>query len=314
MISEQLVELLKQELVGQNFPREASILESLTDDLLQALVDTGAWIAGGAVTSVFTGKEVNDLDLYFPSAEAAAKFTAWCWSKEYGYCDFYFASEKCLSFKHRSGAGSIFQIIYYKYFESAEDIFKDFDFTVNMGAYHPASKKFILHEDFLRHNCQKVLQVNPNTAYPLISVLRTQKYKEKGYRISKPQMLRLLIAISQKNFTSWQELKEQLGGMYGQNIDTVFPEEKEFSLDLALECIDKLSPAAYDAQIGSSIPWEDLKNKVKGKFPESFQGVVESKWYKREGSVTIEEYLYGKTQSVTKMKPVMPADLDDLKF
>lgn len=311
MISEKLVELLKQELTGQDFPREAKILEGHADDLLEALAETGAWIAGGAVTSVFTGREVNDLDLYFPSPEAAAKFTAWCWSKEYGYCDFFFASEKCLSFKHRGGAGTIFQIIYYKFFETAEDIFNDFDFTVNMGAYHPATKKFILHEDFLRHNCQKTLQVNTNTAYPLISVLRTQKYKEKGYKISKPQMLRLLLAVSQKNFTSWQELKEQLGGMYGQNIDNIFPEDQEFSLDVALECIDNLSPVAYDAQIAQSITWSDLKKKVKGKFPESFQEVSESKWYKKEGEVYIEEYLDGKWKSKVGPKP---ATIDDLEF
>lgn len=310
MISEKLVELLKQELTGQDFPREAKILEAQADDLLQALADTGAWIAGGAVTSVFTGKEINDLDLYFPSPEAAAKFTAWCWSKEYGYCDFFFASEKCLSFKHRGGVGSIFQIIYYKYFETAEDIFNDFDFTVNMGAYHPATKKFILHEDFLRHNCQKTLQVNPGTAYPLISVLRTQKYKEKGYKISKPQMLRLLLAVSQKNFSSWQELKEQLGGMYGQNIDNIFPEDKEFSLEVALECIDNLSPVAYDAQIGQSIIWSDLKKKVADKFPADFQTVVDSGWYRQEDQLTVKEYL-GISNKVTITKKT---STDDLEF
>lgn len=291
MISEQLISQLKSELAYSDYPREAKILEAHADDLLEALAETGAWITGGAVTSVFTGREVNDLDIYFPNPESAAKFTAWCWSKEYGYCDFFFASEKCLSFNHRGGAGTVFQIIYYKYFETAEDIFNDFDFTVNMGAYHPATKKFILHKDFLRHNCQKTLQVNTNTAYPLISVLRTQKYKEKGYKISKPQMLRLLLAVSQKNFTSWQELKEQLGGMYGQNIDNIFPEDQEFSLEVALECIDNLSPLAYDALIGESITWEKLQEKVRSKFPEDFQLICESKWYKKDGEITLEEYL-----------------------
>ena len=55
---------------------------------------------------------------------------------------------------------------------------------------------FILHKDFLRHNSQKTLRVNTATDYPIISALRVDKYKKKGYSISKGEFIKILMIIN----------------------------------------------------------------------------------------------------------------------
>src|SRR5690606_10611694 len=112
--------------------------------------------------------------------------------------------------------------IVYKFFETPEDVFNAFDFSVNMGAYDFKERNFVLDSRFLRHNAQRYLEVNTNTDYPLISVLRVDKYREKGYRISKPQMLALLMAVSSLKLDSWEQAQDQFSGMYGVDPDKLF--------------------------------------------------------------------------------------------
>jgi len=51
--------------------------------------------------------------------------------------------------------------------------------------------------------------------------MRVDKYKNKGYRISKPESIRVLLTILNTNITDYKSLKEQMGGMYGENYDTM---------------------------------------------------------------------------------------------
>ena len=43
---------------------EERILLSTMDIVSDTLAEAGAFIAGGAITSVFTNKEINDLDIF----------------------------------------------------------------------------------------------------------------------------------------------------------------------------------------------------------------------------------------------------------
>jgi len=49
-------------------------LVSETEGLEELFKELGCFVAGGAVTSVFTNKEVNDLDIYFRDKESLIKF------------------------------------------------------------------------------------------------------------------------------------------------------------------------------------------------------------------------------------------------
>ncbi len=210
-------------------------------------------------------------------------------------------TDKSMTFVRRA-ADVKCQLIYYKFFPTPEDIFNDFDFTVNMGCFSPKTGKFLLHEDFLRHNSQRTIQINTNTAYPLISVLRTAKYKDKGYHTSKPQLMRLLLAISQLKINSWEECEAQMGGMYGYNVQDIFDKTQPFSIEAACVALESISPKKLEDMPSSNVSWEGVQKAAKGKFPEVFNALPNNSW-----SYKFQDKLHAYAFPAEDSKPSLPA-------
>lgn len=212
-----------------------------------------AFVAGGAVTSVFTNAKINDTDVYFKSRRAfehgvyqAYEEGLWCVA----------ASKRAVTFADQSG--NIAQLMHFDYFPTAEDIFAAFDFTVVMGAmdldagpkshWNPASLKFdavgdehpesgfVFHPDFLKHNSQRFLRFNPGTRYPLASATRILKYQERGYTIGKGDIMKIALAVRGVRIESWEDLKDQIGGAYGDKV-VLGNEDKPFTLEAAIEAL-----------------------------------------------------------------------------
>lgn len=211
-----------------------------------------AFVAGGAVTSVFTGAPINDIDVYFKSREAfetgvfqAYEDGLWCVS----------ASKRAVTFAHDN---QIAQLMHFDFFPTADDIFKAFDFTIVMGAldldtgkttkYNPVSfdfddvgedhptSGFIFHDDFLKHNSQRFLRFNPGTRYPLASACRVLKYQQRGYTIGKGDIMKIALAVRGVSIDSWEDLKDQIGGAYGEKV-VLQNEHLPFSLDAAIAAL-----------------------------------------------------------------------------
>jgi len=211
-----------------------------------------AFVAGGAVTSVFTNAKINDVDVYFKSRRAfetgvyqAYEDGLWCVA----------ASKRAVTFSDRS---NIAQLMYFDFFATADEIFKAFDYTVCMGAldldagtktvWNPANisfdevgdahpdSGFIFHPDFLKHNSQRFLKFNAGTRYPLASATRVLKYQQRGYTIGKGDMMKIALAVRGVRIESWEDLKDQIGGAYGDKV--VFEKENTpFSLEAAIEAL-----------------------------------------------------------------------------
>ena len=217
---------------------------------IKELVDAPVWealeiadciIAGGTLTSMFCNRDVNDIDVYFRSADKFLDFINIC-QYDMNY-DLVFSNMTDKSILCFGKGENPIQLIVYKFFETPEDIFNEFDFTINMAALECSSDKVTLHPQFLKHNSQRFLSFNRGTAYPLMSALRVQKYLDKGYIISKGEMLKLLLTITELKLDSWSDVKDHVGGMYGLNMDEVFDEERigeEYSLDKAIEILNNL--------------------------------------------------------------------------
>ncbi|MBX4941137.1 hypothetical protein [Rhizobium binae] len=191
----------------------------------------GAFAAGGAVTSVFTGKPINDVDVYFKSREAF----------EYAVADAYENGWWCLSSSKRAvtfgdHGGSPIQFMHFDFFPTAQDIFAAFDFTVVMGALDFDTDEFVFHDDFLKHNSQRFLRFHPGTRYPLASATRVLKYQDRGYTIGKGDILKIALAGRKVKIESWEDLKDQIGGAYGEKV-VIGSEGKEFSLDAAIAAL-----------------------------------------------------------------------------
>lgn len=190
-----------------------------------------AFAAGGAVTSVFTGKTINDVDVYFKSREAfeyqvgmAYENGWWCVA----------ATKRAVTFS--DNGGTPVQFMHFDFFPTAEDIFKAFDFTIVMGALDYDTKEFHFHGDFLKHNSQRFLRFNPGTRYPLASVARVLKYQDRGYTIGKGDLMKAALAVRGVRIESWEDLKDQIGGAYGEKV-ILENEGKEFTLAAAIESL-----------------------------------------------------------------------------
>lgn len=215
--------------------------------LWEALADHGCIIAGGAITSVFTNTEINDYDIYFRSKEDFTKIFKEVYHDYYddtleydlgfGDATASVVTKKALLLFH--GESKI-QFIVNDFYQTPEEIFAHFDFTCCMGALKMQDETFVLHEDFLKHNAQKYLSFNPATLYPLVSALRVNKYKDRGYSISKAQLLRVLLAVNKKEISDCSPLADEIGGMYGSSPEEIFDMTKPFSLDETIAQLEEV--------------------------------------------------------------------------
>lgn len=213
----------------------------LGNNLYNLLKQYNCIIAGGAILSLFSNTEINDIDVYFRNKDDLADMLnnemEGQWIAAY--------TKKAFLFKYE---GVKVQTIYFRYFDSPEEIFDSFDFTVCMGAFDFKKEEFVLHKDFLRHNVSKILKFNENTAYPIVSAIRVDKYKKKGFHISKAEYIKIILTIMNLKIDTYGELKEHMGGMYGENYDALLEpsENNEFNLPGIIRKIGDIGTTDYD--------------------------------------------------------------------
>lgn len=233
--------------VKQGADFEAQIDKTISligSDMLLALNKAGAIIAGGAVLSNFTHQEVKDVDVYFRDRnsmiEAFVELTD-DWDSVYlGHTD------KSITMKDRD-SGAIVQFIYFDFFDNAEAVFEAFDFTVCMAAIelNQGNYELVMHPKFLSDVASRTLHFNPNTAYPYISLIRTRKYEEKGYKIGKGNMLAIAAACARIYIDSWELAKQQLGGVYGYNIELAIEADTPFTQENLHHVLTKIKEVEY---------------------------------------------------------------------
>lgn len=202
-------------------------------------VDESFYIAGGAITSIFTNKDINDLDIYPKSVEALYKLIE--------YCDNNTRVESCtdksvFSVMFENGNEVCLNIICLDTYKSPDDIFKTFDFSIVKGAFDMDSEEFYLHEEFLLDLSKRNLRCDTNTSFPLMSILRINKYLDRGYNISKNEIAKMLLKVSTLNISSIEEAEKHLGGLYGIEVGELF-KDKPFSLS---ELMDMMSYGRFD--------------------------------------------------------------------
>ena len=216
---------------------KSKLYNYLGDYLVGLLIEHKAYIAGGTITSLFCNREINDIDVYFRSKEDCTSFIGEIYNNS---CLMTHTNKATLFIRGEGNTPVKLQLIHFGFFENVAKIFEKFDYTVCMGAFDFVTEEFVLHSDFIKDNCSRILKFNSNTAYPIISFLRIQKYEEKGYKISKSELIRVLLTCLTLNLNSYEELGEQMGGMYGINYDKIFKGCTDFSLESAIEKIKNL--------------------------------------------------------------------------
>lgn len=212
--------------------KKNKLKEYLGEKLYDILKKYNCIIAGGAICSLFTNRDINDIDIYFKNKEDLFNLLI---DEMEGYYVLS-ATRKAILIKYEDKE---VQFIHFKYYKNTEEIFETFDFTACMGAFAFETEEFTLHKDFLKHNSQRILMYNTKTAFPIISALRIDKYKNKGYNISKLEFMKIMMTINNLKINSYKELEEQIGGMYGENYSQLFKNktDEEFNMQEAIESI-----------------------------------------------------------------------------
>lgn len=220
--------------------------KNIPSDIFNFFKENNVMLAGGALTSILTNKPINDYDLYFKSKKDVLSFLAEVkendWLPSYTFI-FTCATDKSISFRSNSFGESLIQLIHQGYYKDLYAVFSDFDFTINMIGYDFAEDEVYYHQDAMQHLAQRILVTDGGTKFPLVSVLRAAKYEDRGYKISKKEMVKLLLQVSAMNLTSYEEVAKHIGGMYGLKASEVFDESKPFSI---VECINQLSTYEFD--------------------------------------------------------------------
>lgn len=215
-------------------------------DLHDVLARAGCILAGGALTSIFTNTPVNDWDIYFTSKEGVDRVITALYGlnveEDLASFDFKvnFMTEKSILTEEKYKGAKV-QLIHYRIFEDAFDIFDKFDFTINMCAYDFAKEEFVFHDNFFLDVARRTLQFHSGTEYPLISLMRVRKYTDRGYYISKAQMLRIAIETANRKYESWDQIIDVIGSMYGLENRALFDTTKPFSLDEVVAQLDTLN-------------------------------------------------------------------------
>lgn len=200
----------------KEFIRERSLLlRDIKPDFLLYLIDKKAVIAGGALTSIFSSRKINDYDLYFPSLEIANEVCNHL-KKDHSF-KLIFESENAVLFKHEETKQK-FQVILC-YFYNEEDIpsvYNLFDFTVCMAAYSFEMDAFYFHERFLCDLAQQRIYFSNKSPYPINALYRVKKYISKGFSIAGSELVKIALAIQALKIRTILDLKKHLMG-----IDTV---------------------------------------------------------------------------------------------
>lgn len=273
----------------------------ITEDIWEVLKEHKAIIAGGAITSIFTNQPINDIDVYFRSEEDLHRVILEAWG--YSRCPMLGSHDLTVnSVTKRSvltmskDTGQHIQLMSFKYFEDAHKIFDSYDFTVCMGAFDMVNEEFVFHEDFFKHNSQRYLKFNKGTDFPLMSLLRTIKYKEKGYLLSQIELVKIMMACMSLKINDWESLENHLSGMYGAEVTAIFDKSKDFSFDQAIESLHKVNgqiihKKEYNGSDSFEDPYDVICLTTQAKIPPAREVKFKKGfWYKCTGANFISHY------------------------
>ena len=207
------------------FAEEIAFLQKELDFPLK-----GAYLAGGAITSVFTNRKIKDFDLYFKTKETfldalseAYDSNFWCVA----------LTDRAATFIRNND--KIYQFMCFDWFPTAQAIFDKFDFTTCMAALDLDGGGLAYDPRFLSDTSRRVLRFNHQTQFPLGSAMRVKKYQSRGYTIEDSEFLKVMIACAFKSPKTWDELRSQIGGQYGEavTLDT----SQEFNVENAVKAL-----------------------------------------------------------------------------
>lgn len=208
----------------QNFQREAAILVGQMDKQVRDIVRMNSgFVAGGAITSVFSYQQINDFDIFLHEDKDVTNVIAQLRNKvreKQIELESVIETDTAFSFKVKGKRYQFVKVLT----GSMRNVVDNFDFTICMGAWSQ-QHGFLLDESFLHHLSQRRLVFNINAAYPICSLYRARKFIKRGFTMNGIEAIKLGLTIQNLDLSTYAELRKQLMG-----IDTLFLKDLTDSL------------------------------------------------------------------------------------
>lgn len=184
--------------------------KAIKDSVYQQLSDLGICLCGGAITSIFTGEKISDLDFYVKDSKNlhnAARFL------EHWFREPPFVSLNASNFKRKHQQRVYNVQLIHRFTGEPQDIFEWFDFTVCMCAYDFQKKSFAFDPRFLGDIASKRLVYGGKSMYPICAMYRTLKYQKKGFKLPGSTVMHIALSVVRLKIDTYRDLKEQLMGI-----------------------------------------------------------------------------------------------------
>lgn len=192
------------------------IRSKIPKKIIDELESFNGVIAGGAITSIFTGAKINDIDVYFKNKDDLEKAKEHFKLRNYKLI---MDTDNAYTYEIKTGIitenKAIMQFIIVEELikENPNDLISNFDFTINMAAYDVAKDELFIKDDFFNDNIKRKLIFNENTLYPIISMHRAIKYMHRGYKLDGYEQVKIALAINNLHMKDYRDLRKQLQGI-----------------------------------------------------------------------------------------------------
>lgn len=274
-----------------DYRREREVIRWAMDpEIYKYLTTVGAFIAGGCITSIFTGQPINDIDVFFRSHveyEKAKKFLIACEEKKFRHMNKVCETDKAVTFKidhnikmnpESCGYGMTFfrkdvemgnmiiQIVRPGVNSGEpEEVVQRFDFTVCQAAYDIREEKFIFGERFFQDCARKRLVFNSESQNIIGSFFRIDKYRERGYTMAPRELLKMAVVFTNRNYKTFRQFVEDLKKGFQDPVIHHLYNKIRYPTGTRVEESGSLLDAAFDAS--SVMEWIDEFNVAGPHYP-----------------------------------------------
>ncbi len=258
-----------------DYRREREAIRWIVDDELYKFLSTiQACIAGGCITSIFTGQPINDIDIFFRTPEdyeKAEKYLNACESRKFRGTRAVCNTERAKTFAMSHNMKFCPDVVNYgiSYFRKGEDekeviiqivrsdincgevedIVNRFDITACQAAFDFKTDTFVMGSRFLQDNARKRIVINPETKNVVGTFYRIQKYIERGYSISPREYIKLAFMLANKKYKTFGDFTDDLKICFHDPLIHHFYNKVRYPTGTRCEVKDSMMNNPFDAAV-----------------------------------------------------------------
>jgi hypothetical protein len=239
------------------------------ETLKQEMAELGLMLAGGTITSIFTGKHVNDLDFYIKDERDLKKAQDFFLRVFHNGKDMPYISRNAATYKRKSDKSAkvwTIQLIS-RFTGNPWQIMGWFDFTITQGVYDFGARweiiderkvfigDFFFGDRFFQDIGKRKLVYLGSSKYPICAMHRTKKYIARGYDCPGSTIMHIALSIVQLKIENYGQLKDQLMGIDTSYLQNLLGEDRyndALPVDYGTflqEALDSINGFAYEDHI-----------------------------------------------------------------